>query len=99
MDRAGGNSRLFHGETMTDRFSLSGRVALVTGASRGLGLAMAEALADHGALVLINGRTQSSLAEAARRISGGSRRIETAVFDVSDPQASRSGIDAIVKAH
>ncbi|TMJ43942.1 MAG: SDR family NAD(P)-dependent oxidoreductase, partial [Alphaproteobacteria bacterium] len=41
---------------MTDRFSLKGRIALVTGASRGLGFAMAEALADHGATVVLNAR-------------------------------------------
>jgi gluconate 5-dehydrogenase len=84
---------------MSDRFSLSGRVALVTGASRGLGLAMADALADHGALVVINGRDQSSLDDAVRRISSGGRRIATAAFDVSDPQSSRTAIDSIARAH
>jgi NAD(P)-dependent dehydrogenase (short-subunit alcohol dehydrogenase family) len=84
---------------MSDRFSLSGRVALVTGASRGLGLAMADALADHGALVVINGRDQSSLDDAVRQISSGGRRIATAAFDVSDPQSSRTAIDSIARAH
>jgi gluconate 5-dehydrogenase len=84
---------------MTDRFSLAGRVALVTGASRGLGFAMAKALADHGAMVVINARSQASLDEAARRIGGDGRLIETAAFDVSDSQASRGGIDSIAKRH
>jgi gluconate 5-dehydrogenase len=84
---------------MPDRFSLAGRVALVTGASRGLGLAMAEALADHGALVIINGRDRTSLDEAARRIQGSNRHIETAAFDVTDAASSRGAIAAIVERH
>ena len=47
---------------MTDRFSLAGRVALVTGASRGLGFAMAEALAEQGATVILNARDEASVA-------------------------------------
>jgi NAD(P)-dependent dehydrogenase (short-subunit alcohol dehydrogenase family) len=46
-------------------FSLEGRVALVTGASRGLGLAMAEALAEVGATVVLNGRDASTLGVVA----------------------------------
>jgi gluconate 5-dehydrogenase len=42
-------------------FSLDGRIALVTGASRGLGLAMAEGLAEAGAMVLLNGRNPLTL--------------------------------------
>ena len=41
-------------------FDLSGRTALVTGSTRGLGLALAQALADAGARVAINGRTAST---------------------------------------
>jgi len=42
-------------------FSLDGRVALVSGASRGLGLAMARAMAEHGAKVVLNGRDAATL--------------------------------------
>jgi gluconate 5-dehydrogenase len=83
---------------MADRFSLSGRVALVTGASRGLGLAMAEALADHGATVVINGRDEASLRDAATRIAKDGR-IDIAAFDVGDPAASRSGVEAVATRH
>ena len=47
--------RIFH------RFSLAGRVALITGGGRGLGFEMAKALADAGAHVIINGRTVATL--------------------------------------
>src|SRR5262249_14217532 len=48
-------------------FSLDGRVALVTGASRGLGFAMAEALAEAGATVVLNSRHADTLETAARQ--------------------------------
>lgn len=53
-------------------FDLSGQVALVTGSSRGLGWAMAQALAAAGARVVVNGRDADAL-EAARRRLGGAR--------------------------
>jgi gluconate 5-dehydrogenase len=50
---------------MSDLFSLQDRVVLVTGASRGLGLAMAGAMAEAGALVVLNGRDPKTLDQAA----------------------------------
>src|ERR1051326_3825211 len=53
--------------TSASRFDLSGRIALVTGASRGIGSAIAEALAEHGAKVVLSSRKQEGVdAEAAR---------------------------------
>jgi gluconate 5-dehydrogenase len=75
---------------MTVDFSLADRVALVTGASRGLGLAMAEALAGQGARVYVNARDPVALAEAADRI--GARPM---AFDVSDSRAARAALEAI----
>jgi gluconate 5-dehydrogenase len=49
-------------------FSLQGRVALVTGASRGLGFAMAKALKKNGAEVVINARNEGELSAAAKEI-------------------------------
>jgi gluconate 5-dehydrogenase len=77
---------------MAEMFSLEGRVALVTGASRGLGFAMARALKDNGAHVIINARDPKALADAAQKIGA-----EAWAFDVSDGQASRAALDSIVK--
>jgi NAD(P)-dependent dehydrogenase (short-subunit alcohol dehydrogenase family) len=52
------------------RFDLAGKVALVTGASRGIGSAIAEALAEHGAQVVLSSRKQADLDSEAGRING-----------------------------
>ncbi|MGB9274354.1 MAG: SDR family NAD(P)-dependent oxidoreductase, partial [Terrimicrobiaceae bacterium] len=80
---------------MTDRFSLKGRIALVTGASRGLGLAIAEALAGHGARVVLNGRDPETLRSAAAKITNA----EFAAFDVCDAKAGPAAIADIVNRH
>jgi gluconate 5-dehydrogenase len=79
---------------MTDRFSLDGRVALVTGASRGLGFAMAQALGEHGATVIVNARDEAALAEAARKLSA-----DHLAFDVADPQQASAALAKIVAKH
>jgi len=53
----------------TSLFDLSGRVALVTGASRGIGSAIAETLAEHGANVVLSSRKQADLDDEAERIN------------------------------
>ncbi|TDK45096.1 SDR family NAD(P)-dependent oxidoreductase [Antarcticimicrobium luteum] len=62
-------------------FDLSGKVALLTGASKGMGLAMATALAEHGATVVISARKQERLDDAAAEINaavGAERAIPVA---------------------
>lgn len=83
----------------TDLFSLSGRIALVTGASRGLGLAMAEALARHGAHVVINGRQADTLDAAAAPLREAGLSIETMPADVGDVEATRAAIDGLAARH
>jgi gluconate 5-dehydrogenase len=65
-------------------FALDGKTALVTGAGRGLGLAIAKALAQAGAHVLLNGRSEAPLAEAARQIETEGGAASTLPFDVTD---------------
>lgn len=77
-------------------FSLDGRVALVTGASRGLGFAMAEGLAEAGATVVLNSRNAETLEAAAATLRERGLKAETAVFDVTEKQVSRRVVEAIV---
>ena len=76
-------------------FDLSGRVALVTGACRGLGFAIARALGAAGAHVVVNGRDERQLAEATGRLVNGGLRATSARFDVTDANAVRDAIAAI----
>lgn len=72
---------------------LDGKVALVTGASRGIGLATARALASSGAKVMLSSRKQDALEAAATTIDG-----ETAVFaaNAGDPEAAAACVAATV---
>ena len=73
---------------MSSLFALDGRVALVTGASRGLGYAMAEAIAAHGGHVILNGREAATLEDAAGRLRAGGYRADILPFDVTDRDAT-----------
>ena len=77
-------------------FSLDGRVALITGASRGLGLAMAEGLAEAGATVVANGRSADTLEAVARVLRERGLKADTSPFDVTDHRAAQAAIEAII---
>jgi 3-oxoacyl-[acyl-carrier protein] reductase len=69
---------------MTNYFDLTGRSALVTGAAGGIGSAVAQALADAGAAVLVTDLDKDAAAAVAERISANGGRAESAALDVSD---------------
>jgi len=77
-------------------FSLDGHVALITGASRGLGLAMAEGLAEAGATIVANGRSADTLEAAVARLRERGLKAHISPFDVTDHGAARAAIDSIV---
>jgi gluconate 5-dehydrogenase len=78
----------------TAMFDLTGRVALVTGGSRGLGAAMSVGLARAGAEVILNGRDQAALDRQAETMRAEGLKVRTAAFDVCDLAA----MDAVVPA-
>jgi 3-oxoacyl-[acyl-carrier protein] reductase len=77
---------------------LRGSRALITGGSRGLGLAVAEALAAEGAAVGLVARDPAGLAAAARRLSGLGAPVATAAADVMDTDMLRRAVDDIANA-
>jgi gluconate 5-dehydrogenase len=68
-------------------FDLSGRRALVTGSSQGIGLAIAAGLADHGAAIVLNGRDTAKLGAAADQLRTRGHVVSVAPFDVTDASA------------
>ena len=71
-------------ELINRLFGLSGRVALVTGSSAGIGLALARGLAGAGARVVVNGRTPKTVETAVQDLRAGGAEAYAAPFDVTD---------------
>lgn len=80
--------------TVLDTFRLDGKVAVVTGASSGLGVGFAKSLAEAGADVVLAARRVDKLAETAELVRERGRRALTVACDVSDPDACTAVAEA-----
>ena len=78
-------------------FDLTGRLALITGSSKGIGHAIARGLLNAGANVVLNGRNSETLAAARQSLATefGETRIHSAEFDVTDREAIGNAVDRI----
>ena len=77
------------------KFDLSGRTALITGSSGGIGYALAGGLAAAGATVVLNARGIDKLEAAAQRLRGAGAIVHTAAFDVTSAQGVAVAVEAI----
>ena len=80
---------------MQKMFDLTGRIALVTGSTKGIGNAIARALAQAGAIVVLNGRDAARLAEAEAAMKAEGHKVHGIAFDVTDPAAAEAAIARI----
>jgi len=78
-------------------FDLTGKRALVTGSSRGLGFSVAAALGRHGATVILNGRDDGALSQAVAKLRDEGIDAHPARFDLTDPDAATAAIGQAVR--
>lgn len=79
----------------TTIFDLSGKTALVTGSSRGLGRAMAEGLGRAGARLIVNGTSQGGVDQAVAEMRAAGLEAEGLVFSVTDEAAIKAAFDGL----
>nr|WP_296188045.1 glucose 1-dehydrogenase [Pseudomonas sp. UBA1879] len=78
-----------------ESFRLDGRVALITGSSAGIGLAIAKGLAEAGAQVVLNGRNPDTLQAASAALAAQGHNVHIQAFDVTDSAAVNQAVSAI----
>jgi gluconate 5-dehydrogenase len=76
-------------------FDLSGKTALVTGSSRGIGFALARGLASAGANIVLNGRSEAGLVAAREQLAGEGFEVASECFDVADRAQVEDRIQAL----
>ncbi len=74
-------------------FDLTGRTALITGSSQGIGYALAEGLSAAGARIVLNGRVATKLEAAATKLRETGAAVDTLTFDATDHEGARAAID------
>ena len=82
---------------MSSSFDLSGKVALITGGSRGIGFAMAEKFLEHGANLIIASRTQKDLDEAAESLSKNGGNVLAVSVHTGDEKSIQSMVDQSIE--
>lgn len=80
---------------MSNRFDVAGRVALVTGSSRGLGFIQARGLAQAGARVVLNGRNAARLEQAREQMAAEGFEVDAVAFEVADSGQVESAVRSI----
>jgi gluconate 5-dehydrogenase len=81
--------------TVLNSFQLNGKLALITGSSAGIGFALARALGEAGAHVVINGRNAQKVSAAAQTLRDEGLTVSESVFDVTDAQSVAAAVNAI----
>lgn len=83
--------------TVFDQFRLDGRRALITGGSRGLGRAIAQAFAEAGADLVLVGRTPETLEQARQELAALGRQVETLALDLQDAASAEVLCDTVLQ--
>lgn len=81
--------------TVLSSFQLNGKLALITGSSAGIGLALARALGEAGAHVVINGRNAEKVSAAVQTLKAEGLTVSESVFDVTDANSVTTAVDVI----
>jgi NAD(P)-dependent dehydrogenase (short-subunit alcohol dehydrogenase family) len=85
--------------SILNQFRLNGKRVLITGGSRGLGRAMAQALAEAGADLVLVGRDAGTLSEAQRELTGLDRMVDIIAADLFDPKAVAAMCEQVLSQH
>jgi len=80
-------------------FDLTGKTALITGSSQGIGFALAQGLAQAGAQIVLNGRDEKKLSTAADQLKAEAFSVFSLAFDATDHGAAKQSVDNFERDH